>query len=174
MAGHPEQSSEDWLTLRQAAARTGLTKDAIRHRVRRRTLAFSKSNDGVVRVSARDLADLPPPDPTDAGQGQATTPATPPATDTTMADLTAALAGLGTSLERTLADLGRTMADLDDARTGQVASHGRAERAEAEAAAFKDRAEAAEARAAGVELALAEARTPWAVKVIRALRSRGA
>lgn len=68
--------------------------------------------------------------------------------------------------------LGHTRSALDAARADHLVAHGRAECAEAEMAAHRARAEAAEARAASVDLALAETRTPWAVKVIRALHRR--
>jgi len=163
--------SDAWMTLREAAARTGHTKDAIRQRVRRRSLAATKGNDGVVRVSARDLTDLPPPD--------ASLDATPNATiddhgRPTADAMAATLDGLRTTLDRTLDDLGHTRSALDAARADHLVAHGRAERAEAEAAACRARADAAEERVASVELALTEARTPWAVKVIRAVRGRGA
>lgn len=161
-----EQPSDAWMTLREAAARTGHTKDAIRQRVRRRSLRATKGNDGVVRVSARDLADLPPPDAfpdaTTDDHGQAH-----------MDALAATLDGLRTTLDKTMDNLGHTRSALDAARADHLVAHGRAERAEAEAAASRTRAEAAEARAANIELALSEARIPWAVKIIRAVRGRG-
>lgn len=98
-------------------------------------------HDGQLRVRARDLADLPPLDVSGADPGQHD----------------------GAALNATLDVLAATVADLR-------ADHGRAERAEAQAAAESARADAAEARLTAAESALAEARQPWIVRVIRAMR----
>ncbi len=148
---------DGWLTLTEAAAHTGHTREALRQRIRRRSLAASKGNDGQLRVQARDLADLPPPDPTVADPGQHDGAAL----DATLDVLTATVADLR-------ADLERTRTALDKAQADRLADHGRAERAEAQATAETARATLAENRLATVEAALAEARTPWAVRVIRA------
>ena len=50
------------LTLTEAAARTGYSRDALRQRIRRGKLSASKGNDGQIRIHARDLGDLPPAD----------------------------------------------------------------------------------------------------------------
>src|SRR4051812_10484707 len=59
--GRPPDGPE-WLTLTDAAARSGYSRDALRQRIRRGTLPHTKDNVGQLRVRARDLADLPPPD----------------------------------------------------------------------------------------------------------------
>ena len=154
---------DTWLTLTEAAARTGHTRDAIRQRIRRRSLPATKGNDGQLRVQARDLADLPPPDMSadDPGQPANVTPdATPGVLLATLADLRTTVDDLRTTLAAT----------LDKARADHLADHGRAERAEAQAAAEATRANTLEVRLAVAEAALAEARTPWAVRVIRAWR----
>ena len=46
-----------WLTLTEAAARTGYSRDALRQRIRRGKLSASKGNDGQLRVQARDLGE---------------------------------------------------------------------------------------------------------------------
>lgn len=74
-------------------------------------------------------------------------------------------------LRTTVDDLRTTLvATVDKALADRLADHGRAERAEAQAAAEATRATTAESRLAAAEAALAEARTPWAVRVIRAWR----
>jgi len=153
------QPPDGWLTLTEAAARTGHTREALRQRVRRETLPATKSNDGIVRVHLRDLADLPPPDESTADHGQPDDAATGVALDAliaTVADLRA--------------DLGRTRTALDTATADHLVDRGRAAHAEALAVAEARRADLAEVRLAAAEAALAEARTPWAVRIIRAWR----
>src|SRR3954464_10949972 len=85
------------LTLTEAAARTGYSRDALRQRIRRGTLGSSKGNDGQIRIHARALGDLPPADlPTD-DQGQADD-----------ASLDVALDVLRTTVEDLRTDLERT------------------------------------------------------------------
>ena len=154
---------DTWLTLTEAAARTGHTREAIRQRIRRRKLPATKGNDGHLRVRMRDLADLPPPDVSadDHGQpGGVTRDATVVVPLATLADLRTTVDDLRTTL----------VATLDKAQADRLVDHGRAERAEAQAAAAAARATLAENRLAAVEATLAEARTPWAVRVIRAWR----
>ena len=154
---------DTWLTLTEAAARTGHTRDAIRQRIRRRSLPATKGNDGQLRVQARDLADLPPPDMSvdDPGQPANVTPdAAPDVLPATLDDLRTTVDDLRTTLAAT----------LDKSRADHLADHGRAERAEAKAAAEATRANTLEVRLAVAEAALAEARTPWAIRVIRAWR----
>lgn len=154
---------DGWLTLSEAAARTGHTREAIRQRIRRGSLPASKGNDGQLRVQARDLADLPPPGVSAADPGQPENATT----DATAAVLLATLVDLRTTVD----DLRTTLAaTVDKAQADRLADHGRAERAEAQATAEAARAILAENRLATVEAALAEARTPWAVRVIRAWR----
>lgn len=159
---NPGQPPDGWLTLTEAAARTGYTREALRQRVRRDTLAAVKGNDGVLRVKAADLADLPPPDEAPDNQGQ-------PGDATTVV----ALDVLAATVADLRADLGRMRTTLDTAVADRLDSHGRAERAEGRAVAEASGAAAAEVRLAVVEAALAEARTPWTVRIIRAWRSRG-
>lgn len=144
------------LTLTEAAAQSGHSREALRQRVRRGSLRAVRANDGQYRIDPRDLADLPPPEtPDDPGQPQGD------ALDTlvgTVADLRAELAA--------------ARAALDGVQADRLADRGRAERAEAEAAAERRRAEAAEARAGGAEAALSEARTPYLIRVIQAFRRR--
>lgn len=149
------QPPDEWLTLTEAAARTGHTREALRQRVRRETLPATKGNDGVVRVHLRNLADLPPPDESMVDHGQAD--------DVALDVLIATVADLR-------ADLGRTRTALDTAVTDRLADHGRAVRADVLAVAEARRADAAEAKLTAAEAALAEARTPWAVRIIRAWR----
>ena len=160
MADHG-QPPDELLTLTEAATRTGYTREALRQRVRRGTLPATKGNDGVVRVHPRDLADLAPPDESTADHGQ-------------YDDVTAAVAldVLVATAADLRADLERTRTALDTAAADRLADHGRAARADAVAAAEARRADVAEARLAAVETALAEARMPWAVRIIRAWRSR--
>ena len=158
MADHG-QPPDEWLTLTEAAARTGYTREALRQRVRRETLPATKGNDGVVRVHLRDLADLPPPGESTADHGQADDVTTAVALDAlvaTVADLRA--------------DLARTRIALDMASADRLADHGRAVRADAVAAAEAKRADVAEAKLTAAEAALAEARTPWTLRIVRAWR----
>ena len=148
------------MTLTEAAQRSGHTREALRQRVRRGTLAATKGNDGQLRIHTRDLADLPPPDATTDNQGQG---------DTATTD--AALDVLTTSVVDLRADLEHTRTALDAAIVDRLADHGRAERAEAHATAEAARAVVAEARLATAEAALIEARLPWVIRVIRAIRN---
>jgi hypothetical protein len=163
MDDHPDS----WLTLTEAAERTGHTREAIRARIRRGSLPATKGNDGQLRVQARDLADLAPPDEaTDAamdGHG----PEEDAAVDATAAVLLSTVAGLRTAVDELRTTLAAT---VDKALADRVADHGRAERAEAQVVAERERTTLAETRLATTEAALAEARTPWAVRVIRAWR----
>ena len=151
------------LTLTEAAARTGHTREALRQRIRRGSLPATKGNDGQLRISIRDLDDLAPPDAItdDPGQPDDAT------TDAALAVLVATMADLR-------ADLIRTRSTLDVAQADLLADRLRAERAEAQAGAEAARATVAETRLAAAEAALAEARTPWAVRVISAWRKRSA
>ncbi len=152
--GHP---LDGWLTLTEAAARTGHTREALRQRVRRNTLPVIKGNDGILRVKAADLADLPPSDDT---------PDNPDATTVVALDI------LASTVADLRADLARMRTALDATHAERLGSHGRAERAEAQAVAATAQAAAAEARLTVIEATLAEARTPWAVRLIRAWRTR--
>lgn len=150
---------DQWMTLTEAAQRSGYTREALRQRVRRGTLPATKGNDGQLRIQARDLADLPPPDATTDDQGHGDNAIT----EAALAILVATVADLRT-------DLVRTRTALDTAVADCLADHARAERAEAQAKAETIRAATAEARLLAVETALAEARLPWAIRIIRAIR----
>ncbi|MBA2717517.1 MAG: hypothetical protein H0U51_10775 [Propionibacteriales bacterium] len=146
---------DQWLTLTDAAARCGYTREALRQRVRRGSLRATKGNDGQLRVQARALADLPPPDMSGVDPGQ---------------DDNATLDVLASTVADLRTDLERTRTALDTALADRLADHGRAERAEAQATAEATRAVVAEARLAAAEAALAEARLPWVVRLMRAMR----
>lgn len=148
--GRPGPAADGQLTLTEAAARCGYTRAALRARIRRKSLSAVKGNDGQYRLQARDVDDLPPPDD---GQHDDV------AMDAAMDILSSTVAGL--------------RAALDIATAGRLADHGRAERAEAQAVAEASRAAVAEARLAAAEAALVEARQPWIVRVIRAVRPGG-
>jgi uncharacterized protein (DUF3084 family) len=62
-------------------------------------------------------------------------------------------------------DLGQARSDLAQALAERLVDRGRAERAEAEAAAERERREAAEA-------ALVQARTPWPFRLLQEFRRR--
>ena len=157
----PGQPPDVWLTLTEAATRTGHTREAIRQRVRRDTLPHTKGNDGIVRVHVRDLADLPPPDESMYNHGQQEN-----------ATMVVALNVLVSTVADLRVDLARMRTALDATHAEHLDNHGRAERAEARAVAAATQAALAETRLAVIEAALAEARTPWAVRLIRAWRSR--
>lgn len=163
ISGQPSGQPPDdqWLTLTDAAARYGYTREALRQRVRRGRLRAIKGNDGQLRVQARDLADLPPPDVSGVNPGQHDNATVDVALDV----LTSTVADLRTDLERTRMALDAALAD-------RLAEHGRAKRAEAQTVAEASRAAVAEARLAVAETALVEARQPWIVRVIRAVRAR--
>src|SRR3954468_12381629 len=89
--------SPGWLTLTEAAARTGYSCDALRQRIRRGKLSANKGNDGQIRVQARDLSDLPPADLAVDDQGQPDD-----------ASLVVALDVLRATVDDLRTDLGRT------------------------------------------------------------------
>lgn len=159
--GHPPIGS--WLTLTDAAARSGHSREALRQRIRRGNLRARKGNDGQLRVQARDLADLPTPDVSADDPGQTPDAYVDAITYATLDVLVATVADLRT-------DLGRMRTALDKALDDRLIDCGRAERAEAQMAAEARRADAAEARLVAAEAALTEARLPWIVRVVRAIR----
>lgn len=158
---NPGPSPDGMLTLTDAAAHTGYSREALRQRVKRGSLLAIKGNDGMLRVHRRDLADLPPPDETVDDQRQA---------DRATAD--AALAILVATMSDLRVDLERTRSTLNAAWVDRTVDHERAVRAEEKAKAEAARAIAAETRLAAAEAALAEARMPWAVRVISAWWNR--
>ena len=154
-------TAPQWLTLTEAAIHSGYSRDAIRQRIRRGTLKATKGNGGQLRVQARDLDDLPPPDTSPDDQGRP---------EDRSAEL--AMDVLRTTVDELRIDLERTRTTLDAAQTDRLNDRGRAERAEAQAKAQEDRAAVAEARLTASEAALAEAQTPLLLRVIRAVRGR--
>ena len=155
-----DQWDEGWLTLTEAAARSGYSREALRLRVRRGKLKSSKGNDGTIRVLVSELVTLPPPEA--------------PADDTAddQGDVqVAAIEVLRSTVDDLRSELNATRSALETARSDLLADRGRAERAGAEATAEKARAERAEARLTAVEAALEEARTPLVVRLVRAFRS---
>lgn len=168
-----------WMTLSQAALKSGYSREALRQRVRRGRLPATKGNDGVLRIAERDLADLQPlDDAADPGHDlDVSADVALDALAATVADLRSSLSKATDDLERTrltldktLDDLGRTRLTVDKAHTDSLAAHGRAERAEATLAAQAANLTATESRLAAADAALAEARTPWIVRVARAMR----
>jgi hypothetical protein len=153
-----------WLSLTEAARRTGHSREALRQRVRRGKLRAQMGNDGQLRINEQDLADLPPPSQVDQERPGST------AADTTLDVLRMAVDDLRSTASDLRQALEHTRTALDTAQADHLVDRGRAERAEARAEAEAARATAAEARLVATEAALAEARTPWAVRVVRALR----
>lgn len=163
----PEKPEEPrWLTLTEAATRSGHSREALRQRVRRGKLRSHKGNDGVQRVDALELADLPPPDGPGDDHGQSGVDPESAVQDI----LQATVDDLRSDRDRLKNDLERARTALDNVQADRLDAHGRAERAEAEKEAEARRASEAERRLAVAEAALAEARTPWVVRVVRALR----
>lgn len=161
-----DKPEQEWPTLTAAARSTGYSRDALRQRIRRGKLRAVKGNrDGLIRIDPADLADLPSPETVDDQEGDEDV-STELAVDvlrSTVDDLRSTVNDLRQGLERTRTTLDAVQAD-------RLVDRGRAERAEAQAAAERTRAETAEARLSTVEAALAEARQPWMVRVIRAFR----
>ena len=161
---------DGWLTLTEAAAHTGHTREAIRQRIRRGSLPASKGNDGQLRVQRRDLADLPPPDATTDDHGQprnATRDATADVPLVSLADLRMTVDDLRTTLvvtlDKALADQGR--AEQAEARADQAEAREREARAladqrGADMTAALMRAARAEGEATALREALTEARRP--------------
>ena len=128
-ADGPGLSADGWLTLTEAAARTGHTREAIRQRIRRGSLRAVKDNSGVLRIGARDLADLPPLDATTDDQGDANDTATDAALAVlvaTVADLRADLGQTRTALDAALTDRGRSEQEREEARVRAASAEGEA------------------------------------------------
>jgi hypothetical protein len=155
-----------WLTLTEAASRSGHSREALRQRIRRGRLPSTKDNQGQLRIRPEDLADLPPPDASTDDQVQQESEAEGVALDV----LRTTVDDLRTTVNKLEQDLERARLSADKAAVDRLADHGRAERAEAQATAEKGRAERAEARATAAEAALVEARTPLVLRLVRALR----
>jgi hypothetical protein len=195
---HGRPGDAEWLTLTEAAARSGHSREALRQRVRRGSLASQRRNtDGQIVVRASDVSDLPPPD---AAPDELGRPAD--AVETATLDvLREALDDLRSTVNVLMQDLERTRSALADAQAGRLVDRGRAERAEAQAAAEILRADKAESRLSAAEEALKaahadlladrgraeraeaeariaraeleEARRPWLVRVYRGLKGSG-
>lgn len=166
--GHMTGAS--WPTLTEAAARSGYTREALRLRVRRRKLRAIKGNDGVVRLDPAGLEDLPPPELSgEDDQGRPEDGDRPETTD----DQIMTLDVLRSALDRALDDLGQARSALDRANDDRLVDRGRAERAEAWLEAERARVAGVEARLTTLEAELAEARLPWVVRVVRAMRRPG-
>jgi hypothetical protein len=165
--GHMTGAS--WPTLTAAAARSGYTREALRLRVRRGKLRAIKGNDGVVRIDPAGLADLPPPELSVDDLGRPEEPEIPPAID----DQSLIVDVLRASLDRAMDDLGQARSALEKTNDDRLVDRGRAERAEAWLEAEKARAAGMEARLTAMEAELAEARLPWVVRVVRAIRRPG-
>ena len=165
----PSTTAVDGLyDLPEAAKLTGLTVDALRKRASRGKLEQIKGNDGVVRVRLT-TADL-------AAIGRETSSHGPDMSGLVELHERAAKAeGEAITLRDTLArmerqaDAATSLADvrLEALSAALLRTATIEERAKAEA----DRAAAAEARLVRVEAELAEVRTPWMVRIIRAWRS---
>lgn len=157
----PRPTTDSLLTLTEAAARTGHTREALRQRVKRGSLQSMKGNDGQVRVHLRDLGDLPPPGEIGVDPDQANNATT----DVTLAVLFATVADLQ-------ADLGRTRSTLDKAVADHLVDLGQVQERAAQAITERDqarqereearvRAARAEGTASALREALAEARRPF-------------
>ena len=157
----PRPTTDSLLTLTEAAAHTGHTREALRQRVKRGSLQSVKGNDGQVRVHLRDLGDLPPPDETGVDPGQVGDTAT----DATLIVLVATVADLRT-------DLGHARSTLDKAVADHLVNLGQAQERAAQAITERDqarqeredarvRAARAEGTASALREALAEAQRPF-------------
>lgn len=153
---------QSWPSLSDAARLTGYSREALRTRVRRGKLRAVKGNDGVTRLDPAGLTDLPPPEVTEGDHGR------PEGSED---DLPTGDQGL--TVADLWVDLGQARSDLAKANADHLVAHGRAERAEAEAKAANARVADLEARLAAAETALGEARLPWVVRVVRAIRRPG-
>lgn len=173
------------LTLTEAASFSGYSREALRLRVRRKKLPAVRGNDGMVRVKASDLADLPPSTPDDPEDDH-------PVHDgdeLAEARLQLAILQVDRDAEKRRADAAQTRVitleeevrdarALVDQRTQEVAQGqkavGRAEALGEAARAAQAMAEAAAARAEGkvsiLENELREARRPLWERVVRSLR----
>ena len=151
-----------WLTLAEAAARSGRHIDALRTMARRGKLERRKGNAGqwLVRLPAEGLT----------GPDRDSDPASDAGGDAGLAEVVAELREEVTELRVALA---RSEAG-HDAALAQVRAEGetRAAKAEAELEAARTMLGQERSRADRLEAALAEARRPWLAKVLEGLRRR--
>ncbi len=156
--------------LPEAAKLTGLTVDALRKRASRGKLEHVKGNDGTVRVRLTAAA-------LDAIHREGSSHSLDVSGLAELHERAARAEGEAVTLRDSLA---RVQQQADTAAaTAEVrlealnAALVQTAVAEERMVAAASRAAAAEVRLAMVEVALAEARTPWTVRIIRAWRSCG-
>ena len=132
-------SEGEWLTYGEAAARLGMTADAVRLRIRRGTLSGARGNDGRPRVWVSVATDRPtdrdvrPTDPNKAGESVArptvlfahpseTTVATdrPSATDRLIESLERQVEYERTERDRERADHARQTAEREAAHAAEI------------------------------------------------------
>lgn len=170
------------VTLAEAAALSGQSTEAIRSRIRRRTLRSTRGNHGALMVHLDELeTGRPRSTDRDHPAGHPVTPGRPPATDRPTEEATA----LRDRLEAVTAELAAERLDRAAERLEAAERHGRelAElrervgRAEVQAEAASTAhavAEAgtvrAEARADAVELEVRRLRRPWLERLVSAIR----
>jgi hypothetical protein len=160
----PDQDSDaPWLTLAEAAARSGRHIDAIRTMVRRGKLERRKGNAGqwLVRLPPNGMI----------GPDRSSDAASDAGGDAWLAEVVAELKEEVTELRVALA---RSEAG-HDAALAQVKAEGETRAAKAEAELEASRTMLAQERARGdrLEAALAEARRPWLAKVLEGLKRKG-
>jgi excisionase family DNA binding protein len=162
------ESTQGWMTIADAAKLLGVSDEAVRQKVKRRTLRARKGNDGRLQVMVETLLT----------QGQPKTDQ-PKATQDSMGEINALREHVQTlreDKERLLADLERGRVDraaadavADAERTRMLAGHAAAvSKLEQQLRAAEDRAGKADARADDVlaevralREALEDARRPW-------------
>ena len=115
-------------------------------------------------MNPADLVDLPSPEPVeiDPGRPEDATQSRPMEDQAVTLDV----------LRSTQVELGQARSALDRLHEDRLVDRGRAERAEARLEATVAGVAELEARLILTESALAEARLPWVVRVVRGLRGR--
>lgn len=153
--GRPDATDRDRLvTLAEAASLSGLSSEAIRLRIRRKSLWSTRRNDGRTVVRARDLIDLPP--------------ARPVASDRSSMD---DQPGLSRLLDRIETLEGTLETERQERTAERVEVAGRLATAEAERDAERRRADTADAARERAEAALHEARLPWHDRLARVVQA---
>jgi hypothetical protein len=142
------EQEESWLTLGEAGQKLGLSKDALRKRVTRGKLDARKGNDGTLRVLV------------------------------TSAMLTGQDGDSSTTVHDR-GEVGRLLVQLDEARERGEAAASEAAEARLALARIEERLAASERRESDLRAErdrlaaeLAEARKPWLVRLVEALRRR--